>query len=397
MTEVEFGALFQFLRNGMNVKQDKSGVGLPITRIETIADSTIDSKRVGYAGLKEDDCRNWLLKPGDILFSHINSVSHIGKCAVYRGDPDKLVHGMNLLCLRCDTKKLVPEFAKYLITSSGFRARLSSFINKAVNQASVSIGNLKTIPVRVPEVAEQERIAAILDKADELRAKRRTALAQVDTLRQSTFLNLFGDPITNPKRWALHYVGDLINSVSNGMTRRGRESDVGTTIVLRLRDIRAGWIDFSDVNRINLTHQEADRYQVFPGDLLFIRVNGNPEYVGRCAVFEGFDEPVYFNDHIMRVKVDKSQVVGIFLAFVLNGARGKREIALHRKTSAGQHTINQEGLSKIRIALPPYDLQLEFARRVAAIEKLKTAYHASITEMNALFASLQHCAFRGEL
>jgi len=170
---VEFGTLFQFIRNGMNIKQDKSGNGLPITRIETISDATVDAARVGYADLKEGDCQHWLLEQGDILFSHINSVEHIGKCAVYRGSPEKLVHGMNLLCLRCDSSKLMPEFAKYLIRGPEFRARLSNFINKAVNQASVSIGNLKTITVRLPPLAEQRRIAKIMDRTEALRAKRR--------------------------------------------------------------------------------------------------------------------------------------------------------------------------------------------------------------------------------
>src|ERR1043166_871570 len=106
MNVVEFGTLFEFIRNGMNVRQDKSGKGLPITRIETISDATVDPSRVGYAGLTDSDVNGWLLKPGDILFSHINSVDQIGKCAVYRGLPGKLVHGMNLLCLRSNTSRL---------------------------------------------------------------------------------------------------------------------------------------------------------------------------------------------------------------------------------------------------------------------------------------------------
>lgn len=166
MRAVEFGSLFEFIRNGMNIKQDKSGDGLPITRIETISNSSIDPKRVGFAGLEEADSKDWFLKHGDILFSHINSVEHIGKCAVYEGLPEKLVHGMNLLCLRPDSKQLTPEFAKYLIRGQDFRAKLGAYINKAVNQASVSIGNLKGIQVTVPELEEQRRIAAILDKAD---------------------------------------------------------------------------------------------------------------------------------------------------------------------------------------------------------------------------------------
>lgn len=171
----------------------------------------------------------------------------------------------------------------------------------------------------------------------------------------------------------------------------------GTDIVLRLRDIRDGWIDFSDINRISLTHQESKKYIVSTDDLLFIRVNGNPEYVGRCALFEGFSEPVYFNDHIMRVKTDQSKVNGKFLAYMLNGIRGKREIALHRKTSAGQHTINQDGLGKIEIPLPPLNIQQLFALRMASIEKLKAVHKSSLAELDELFASLQYRAFKGEL
>ncbi len=127
MMQTDFGSLFQFIRNGMNVKQDKSGDGLPITRIETISDATVDANRVGYAGLGEQDCKDWLLQQGDILFSHINSVEHIGKCAVYEGMPHQLVHGMNLLCLRCDQDNLLPQFAKYLIRGPEFRSRLSNY------------------------------------------------------------------------------------------------------------------------------------------------------------------------------------------------------------------------------------------------------------------------------
>jgi len=166
-----------------------------ITRIETISAGTVDPLRVGFADLSEEDCSDWLLRPNDILFSHINSVEHIGKCAIYEGYPEKLVHGMNLLCLRCNPDEVVPQYARSLIKSPGFRDRLSNFINKAVNQASVSIGNLKAIKVEVPPLSEQRRIAAILDKTDELRAQQREAVKYSGRLRQAIFeelLNIAG-------------------------------------------------------------------------------------------------------------------------------------------------------------------------------------------------------------
>jgi restriction endonuclease S subunit len=208
---------------------------------------------------------------------------------------------------------------------------------------------------------------------------------------------MFGDPATNPKGWPAVSLGTLLCNVTNGMTRRRADADPGQSIVLRLRDIREGWIDYSEVNRITLTADERARYELRAGDLLFIRVNGNPDYVGRCALFEGRFEPVYFNDHVMRVRVDSTSIDGLFLTFLLNGAHGKGEIARHRKTSAGQHTINQDGLGRIRFPLPPLPLQVEFARCIAAIESSKTTYAATRANLDALFASLKHRAFQGAL
>ena len=151
MKEVALGTLFQFIRNGLSVRQDKSGRGLPIARIETIADFEIDESRVGYAELDASRCGGWLLQPGDLLFSHINSVAHLGKCAVYRGRPERLVHGMNLLCLRPDATRLAPEFAKHLLRSRTFRRRAlpyQRFFVANVIAASVDYDTLLALAAR---------------------------------------------------------------------------------------------------------------------------------------------------------------------------------------------------------------------------------------------------------
>lgn len=181
----EFGLLFDFIRNGMNIQQDKSGIGFPITRIETISDGIVDMSRVGYAGLENGDAEKWLLEPGDILFSHINSVEHIGKCAIYEGSDPPLVHGMNLLCLRPNRYKLWPSYAKWLIKSPGFKALLMPFVNKAVNQASISINNLKNIRVGVASLADQIRIATILDQAESVRQMHLSAASKAGDLLQT--------------------------------------------------------------------------------------------------------------------------------------------------------------------------------------------------------------------
>ncbi|HEX2964742.1 MAG TPA: restriction endonuclease subunit S, partial [Syntrophorhabdaceae bacterium] len=321
MNTVEFGSLFHFIRNGMNIKQDKSGEGLPITRIETIADARVDSSRVGYAGLKESDCLDWMMEPGDILFSHINSVEHIGKCAVYHGIPEKLVHGMNLLCLRCDTKKLLPEFAKYLIRSPSFRARLYNFINKAVNQASVSIGNLKTIPVSVPSLDEQKRIADILDRAEVLRAKRRVILVHLDELTQAIFFEMFGDPMINPKQIETAKLESLCTRITDGTHQPPEWSDTGHPFLF-VSNIISGEIDFETQKFISdKTHAELTRRcPIEVGDILYSTVGsyGVPVIVRTSRKFA-------FQRHIAHLKPNSKVLDSEFLRGMLASTPLKRQ------------------------------------------------------------------------
>jgi type I restriction enzyme S subunit len=210
--------IFELVRNGKSIKQEESAGGLPITRIETIADGTIDSFRVGYADLQESGNEKWLLHRGDILFSHINSVEHIGKCALYEGHPEKLVHGMNLLALRPNKRVLDARYAYRALRSPNFRASLRRFVNKAVNQASISTTNLKALKIPLPLLDEQRRIAAVLDKADALRRKCKRALELLDSLTQSIFLEMFGDPAKNTHGLQSIRLGGIGNWRSGGTT-----------------------------------------------------------------------------------------------------------------------------------------------------------------------------------
>ena len=197
------------LRNGKSVRQSAELSGLPITRIETIADGTINPAKVGFADLDESDCTDWLLQDGDILISHINSTKHLGKCAIYQGDPPALIHGMNLLALRVDPDVAASRYVYWMLSSTGFRRKLPRITKNSVNQSSFNISSLKMLEIPLPPLTEQKRIARILDAADALRAKRREALAQLDTLLQSTFLDMFGDPVTNPRRWGIGELGEV--------------------------------------------------------------------------------------------------------------------------------------------------------------------------------------------
>ena len=160
----------------------------------------------------------------------------------------------------------------------------------------------------------------------------------------------------------------MINA-NNGMSRRGNDS--GGNIVLRLVELQRNYIDYSNVNKITLKENEKKKYLLSEGDILFARVNGNPDNVGRCAYFKSIGEDVYHNDHIIRVKFDLKKVNPIYLCVLLNDEYGKGGFKNKIKTSAGQYTISQDGIEKVKIFLPPIELQNKFAEFVKQIDKQK--------------------------
>ncbi len=253
---------------------------------------------------------------------------------------------------------------------------------------------LKEIKIPLLPLQNQQKIAQQLSQIEELINKREESIKLLDELTKSTFLDMFGDLNINKYNWKSVSFESIILDVKNGITRRGKQNK--GDVVLKLKDIRINFIDYENVNRIELTQSEKDKFSVTENNLLFIRVNGNPDYVGRCAVFNGYSEPVYYNDHIMRIEVN-NDFNSIFLAYLINSHYGKYEIKKYIKTSAGQYTINQEGLGKIKLFEIPKPLQDKFAEIVNQIEQTKTIYQNSLTELNNLFGSIAQKAFKGEL
>ena len=162
--ECTLGSLFLFIRNGINIHQDKSKIGYPITRIETISSEFIDRSRMGYAAITEENYSDYYLQKDDILMSHINSPIHVGKCAlcdIKAGE--KIIHGMNLLCLR-PYPDIEAKFILMVFRSPYFKDEIRPFIKNAVNQASINIRNLSSVLLHLPPVSEQHRIVAKIEE-----------------------------------------------------------------------------------------------------------------------------------------------------------------------------------------------------------------------------------------
>lgn len=259
---------------------------------------------------------------------------------------------------------------------------------------------LAGLELPLPSLAEQRRIAQVLDRAEALRAKRRLALIQLDSFIHAIFLDLFGDPGENPKRWPVRPVSDYVAEFQGG---KSIEAESGENAVTRNRVLKVSAVTGMKF----LAHESKpvpDSYEPPPehfaraGDLLFSRAN-TTELVGAVAHVDTTPSNVLLPDKLWRfvwrqpVTVEPLFVWALFQTALLRREIGRRATG----TSGSMKNISQEKVLGISTILPPLSIQRDFARRVAALDELKTAHRASLAEMDALFAVLQHRAFRGEL
>lgn len=189
------GDCFISINNGANIKQTKGAGGIPITRIETLSNGVFNKDRVGYANI-DDASRysKYILKDGDLLMSHINSVEFVGRTVVFHDQLPIVIHGMNLLRLVPNTTA-ISDFYYYAFKAPWFRSQLEPIIHKSVNQASMNTTALKQVNIYIPNKEEQQKIASRLDAISEkvkaLQANYDKTITLCNDLKQSLLKSIF--------------------------------------------------------------------------------------------------------------------------------------------------------------------------------------------------------------
>jgi type I restriction enzyme S subunit len=258
---------------------------------------------------------------------------------------------------------------------------------------SLPVTTFLELPVPLPLMAEQRRIVAILDQADELRTKRRRALTFLDELADSLFIKVFGDPANRQNWGGVGKVRDVLESAKYGTSAKAGDS--GEFPVLRMGNITtAGRVDMTNLKYMDMSAEDKNKYLVFSGDVLFNRTN-SADLVGKTALYRE-ESPVAFAGYLVRLRPNASNT-GEYISSFLNTNYAKTVLRGMAKSIVGMANINAQEVQRIEIPLVPKGLQDEF---VITKHKLEAHRHRMLEEvvvMDDLFSSLQHRAFRGEL
>lgn len=331
--------------------------------------------------------RSRAVKPGDFLLT--NSMS-FGKPYIMR--TSGCVHD-GWLVLSPRRGDVDADFFYHLL---GSHAVYSEFERRAAGATvkNLNIDLVRGVKIPLPPLFEQRQIAKLLDKADALRAKRRAAIAQLDSLTQAIFIDMFGDPISNPREWSTVRFEDICDRVTVGIVVKPASYYVSVGVpALRSLNIRPGKILLEDVVYFSESANDTTlaKTKLKAGDVVLVR-SGQP---GTAAVVPRELDGVNAID--LLIATPNHQLAHpTFLCEFFNSAGG-RDLVLSRQRGQVQKHLNVGSLNEAVLPLPSIDLQREFAARVAVVEKQLAMALASLAELDALFASLQHHAFRGDL
>ena len=389
------GDLFDVARGGSPrpieryVTDDPAGVNWIM-----IGDASDGSKYISKTKKKiieEGVGRSRTVRPGDFLLT--NSMS-FGR--PYISKIDGCIHD-GWLVLAMKKQNVDQDYFYHLL---GSREIYAEFERLAAGATVKNLNSelVKGVRVPLPPLPEQRRIADILDRAEALRAHRRAALAKLDALTQAIFIEMFGDPATNPKGWPegklLGDVAEIVSGVTVGRKLGEKRSRV--VPYLAVSNVQDRSLDLSVVKRIEATEEEIARFRLERDDLLLTE-GGDADKLGRGTLWNGELEECIHQNHVFRVRLDDAGVDPLFLNWLVGSQRGKRYFLRSAKQTTGIASINMTQLRGFPLFMPPMDLQASFKRRVLGVEKLMSSHRSSLARLDDLFASLQDRAFRGEL
>ena len=378
-----------FIRNGLNIKNNKSKKGIPITRIETISNGIIDINKTGYANIFDDKYIDYYLRQDDILMSHINSLKHLGKVGYCYYDM-KIIHGMNLLNIRVNPNNVYPKYLYYYFKSNNFKIKLNKISKQSVNQSSFSISDLKKIKIDIIDLKKQKLIASKLDKVVEVISIRKKQIEELNNLIKSQFVEMFGDIHLNDKKWGKFV---KMNEICEINPKKSEISDLRNIMVsfVPMQSVTEDGKIYTDDKR-NINDVKSGFTYFRENDVLFAKITPCMEN-GKGAIAVNLENKIGFGStefHVIR----PGKYVNPLWIYTLTATKEFRKQAEMSMTgSAGQKRVSSKYLENYRIGVPPITLQNKFSKIVKQIDKQKFEIEKSLKEIQELYESLMEKYF----
>ncbi|OJZ18407.1 MAG: hypothetical protein BGP21_08235 [Thiobacillus sp. 65-29] len=330
------------------------------------------------AGISNSSAK--LLPPGTVL---ISIFATIGRTAVL--DIEAATNQAIAGVVPKDTDQLEPRYLRYFLDSKYAELNRTA---RGVAQPNINQSILKALDIPLPPLPEQRRIVDLLSRAEGILRLRREAEKKATELIPALFLDMFGDPATNPKGWAVATIGELLtDGPQNGLYKHGSLYGEGAPI-LRIDAFYDGQVrDLKTLKRVTLTPEECARFRLRPRDLVINRVN-SPEYLGKSTIIPALSEDTVFESNMMRLTIDETRALPEYVIELLQTAHAKSHFLSKAKHAINQSSINQQDVKSLGVPIPPMSMQRDFVDKVGQVRSIQSQQSAAADKAQAAFDAL---------
>ena len=359
-------------------------------RITDLQNDSVNWSLVPSCVCSEKDIEQYRLKNGDLVFARTGATT--GKSYLLNDAPKDSVFASYLIRVR-PNERVDPQFLSFFFKSPKYWQQINIMANGAA-QPGVNSTKLKELEIPLPPLSEQKRIAAILDKADSLRRKNQKAIQLADQFLRAVFLDMFGDPVSNPKGWELKSLKELTSKIGSGSTPRGGQSAYVDKGISLIRSLNIHDDKFLHKNLAFITDKQAEALSNVEVENRDILLNITGASVCRCSIVDDSILPARVNQHVCIIR--PSELEPEYLLHMLISASYKRYL-LNMAGSAGatREALTKEQVENLLIPVPPKILQEKFASIKVMVKSVVTS--ENLATSLPLFDSLSQKAFAGEL
>jgi type I restriction enzyme, S subunit len=283
------------------------------------------------------------------------------------------------------SSEILPDFLFWFLLSHGHEIER---MGTGATVKGVTLNDIRAIRMPLPPMPEQRRIVDILSRAESIIHLRRKAQKKAAELIPALFLDMFGNPATNPKGWPEKTI-DEVALVQGGLqVSKTRQSLPIEMPYLRVANVYRTHLDLSEIKYIRLTEVELKRVLLNPRDLLVVEGHGNPAEIGRVGIWNGSIRECVHQNHLIRIRCRFDMINPAYLWAMLNSASGRLQLLQHGKTTSGLNTISVTEVKSVRVMLPPIDLQNRFECLVEECHSIQSQQTAATEKTEATFDAL---------
>lgn len=330
---------------------------------------------------------------GDVLFAKITPCMENGKAALAQDLVGGRGFGSTEFHVLRSKERVLPEWIYYFVRRKPFRDEAKRNFTGTGGQQRVPASFMASARLAVPPLEDQSRLVDILSRAEGIVRLRREAQQKAAELIPAIFIDMFGDPARNPKGWPVAPLNDVSEVISG--VAKGRKLDPSETVELpymRVANVKDGHLDLTEVKTIEIKRSEVEKLRIEPGDLLMTE-GGDPDKLGRAALWNGEIDLCVHQNHVFKVRSDRTRLSPVYLRSIAGSAYGKAYFLSVAKKTTGIASINKTQLSAFPVVLPPLESQLAFSRNIESAESILRQQSEALIKATATFDALLARAF----